>query len=102
MDIVQKERIIKITAGSIAAVTLATHLWVAKIDYRYLVSNPRMPNALTGEIYPLDQHGAVVYLNAEQNRRRQIFVRSDIAGIVIAGCLVGYLGTNRRKLSDRK
>ena len=57
------------------------------LHWRYGVSSPTSPDALSGRIYPVSYHGAFVYLTkSEHMRLKGLFVMS-IAGLAGAFCL---------------
>jgi hypothetical protein len=70
-------------------VALAEGIWTSNVWYQYQATLPRHPDQATGNIYPLNVHGIVVYQTRDQRDRLDRLDYSSFGlGIVAALMLI--------------
>jgi hypothetical protein len=75
----------RIVAGLVAFAALAIWLFHFYVWYQYVGTRPRLRDASSGRLYPLNTHGYVVYLNKEEdaNLARMTAVAVGLFGTAI-------------------
>jgi hypothetical protein len=72
MSSVPKEgRLLWLAAVALCIAGLIGWLWACEIWDQYYDYLPRLPNPVTGNIYPLNIHARVVYQTLKQQSRRE-------------------------------
>jgi hypothetical protein len=73
---------------------LAQMMWTSHVWYRYQDTLPRHADPATGNIYPLNVHGIVVYQTRDQRDRLDRFDHASF-GIMFVAFALGFLYTRK-------
>jgi hypothetical protein len=83
-------RLLKVTHVACFVGGVIGLLWSMAIYQTYFNNLPRSPNPQTGNLYPLNIHGAVVYQTLQQSCRLDNWQHWSW-GFVILGAVLGWL-----------
>ena len=84
------ERVWRWIATTGCIIGLVGILWTSSLWYEYQRVLPRQPDSVTGNVYPLNVHGIVVYQTHDERNRLDEIQYSSIA-VFAASALIGAL-----------
>jgi hypothetical protein len=73
---------------------LSDGIWTSHVWYQYQATLPRRPDTATGNLYPLNVHGIVVYQTRDQRDRLDRLDYSSF-GLMILAFAVGFIHTKK-------
>jgi hypothetical protein len=88
------EKVWKWTAVTLAIIGLGGWIWSANLTFAYQARLPRHADPTTGNVYPLNVHGIVVYQTRDERNFLDDLQYSSIA-VFVAGLLTGAIYKKR-------
>jgi len=79
---------------TISLIGLAAWIYAGQLEYQYQATLPRSPSPATGNIYPLNVHGIVVYQTRDERNWLDEIQYSSFA-VFLAGALMSLLHTKK-------